>query len=173
MDCIDKYFENNKIIYYNDIINKFIKYYNNSNDLMLDVNFLLNTLHTDVSIIEKGKSKRYKQEVFRKKVIERYKSCIVTGALDEAELEAAHIIPHKDVNSCDLDNGILLNRMIHKTFDNYNWSINPKTLKIEINKSTKDKRVSSILLYENKKIKIENSSITYLHEHYHKFLSIK
>ena len=196
MDLLDNYFINNKnnIIYQNDIFNEFKNEYDDTDDLMVDVNFLLNTIYTNVSIIPgsdpetnpeynpesdpeynpesdlESNRERHNQSEFRKKVIERYGKCIITGVKHETELEAAHIIPYASTKSCELDNGILLNRMIHKTFDNYEWSINPDTLKIEIRNSIRNDNNSTILKSDNnQKIDINENSIEYLKDHYNKF----
>ena len=87
--------------------------------------------------------------------------------------EAAHIIPFCDSNdeSCfDINNGILLNRVLHKLFDNYDICINPDTLNVEVKKC---KNYEFIKMYENKNIQILNSypeTIKLLRSHYQKFI---
>ena len=173
MDKLDYYFINNKnnLIYQYDIINKFRNEYDDTDDLMIDIKFLLKTEHKNILILE-GKEARYKQKEFREKVIKRYRNCIVTENKCIQELEAAHIIPHNDIKCCDLDNGILLEKNLHAIFDkpNYYWSINPETLKIEIKNTVKIEGKSSICKYNGKKIKVHNNSIKYLQDHYKKFI---
>jgi hypothetical protein len=73
----------------------------------------------------------------------------------------------------DIDNGLLLNSILHKLFDNNYWSINPETLRVEIF----DHNINSIEIcnilepYRNKYIGILKSydkTIEYLTIHYRK-----
>ena len=88
--------------------------------------------------------------------------------------EAAHIIPFSKCENFDIDNGLLLNSILHKLFDKYDWSINPNSLCIEINKVSTD--IYNILKpYENKHIKILlyfPKTIINLQEHYKEFKSL-
>lgn len=68
------------------------------------------------------------QNKFRKELIKRYTSCIITNK-DIEICEACHIIPFCDSNykqKYDIDNGILLCSELHILFDLYMWSINDK-----------------------------------------------
>jgi predicted restriction endonuclease len=60
------------------------------------------------------------------------------------ECEAAHIVPVAENGEYILFNGLLLGANIHKTFDKFLWSINPKTLMIEYKNN---KNVGSIANY--------------------------
>ncbi len=80
---------------------------------------------TDRKIFE-VKEKREHQQEFRKRIIERYKKCVITGA-PAIMCEAAHIKPFSDCDSdeqYDIDNGILLRADVHKLFDLKLISIN-------------------------------------------------
>ena len=85
------------------------------------------------------------------------------------ELTAAHIIPIKENENYDIDNGLLLTENLHKTFDKYRWSINPDTLLIEINKNID---VGSIKKYQNYKVPLQINTELYsnLLLHYNIFL---
>lgn len=75
------------------------------------------------------KDQRVYQNTFRKLIIERDKKCIVSGA-NKSICEACHIIPYcdsDDIHIYDVNNGILLNRNIHKLFDEHLVTINPDT----------------------------------------------
>jgi len=76
---------------------------------------------------------RLDQKTFREKIIKRDKYCIISG-MDEELCEAAHIIPRSINENYDIDNGILLRRDLHATFDLNYWSIDPETNKIIIRK---------------------------------------
>lgn len=57
------------------------------------------------------------QSEFRKRVIETYKRCVVTGCQVHAALDAAHIIPYVDERSNIVSNGLCLRTDIHRLFD--------------------------------------------------------
>jgi ParB family transcriptional regulator, chromosome partitioning protein len=111
------------------------------------------------------------QKEYRQNIIKRYKKCIISGMFEDV-CEAAHIKPfcEADKESCfNINNGILLNRVLHKLFDSYDISINPDTLNIEIKKC---KNYEFIKMYENKHIEILNKypeTIIFLKEHYTEF----
>mgnify|MGYP006076571515 FL=1 len=113
----------------------------------------------------------YLQKEYRKEIIKRYKKCIISGMFEDV-CEAAHIKPfcEADKETCfDINNGILLNRVLHKLFDSYDISINPITLNIEIKKC---KNYEFIKMYENKHIEILTKypeTIIFLKEHYTEF----
>ncbi|TQP79949.1 HNH endonuclease [Vibrio cholerae] len=75
---------------------------------------------------------RTKQSEFRSTVLEAYGACAITGSKLPQVLEAAHIVPFSGRNDT-LKNGILLRADIHKLFDSFLLSINPKTKKLELN----------------------------------------
>lgn len=113
--------------------------------------------------------------VYRNAIIQRFNKCIVSDMNNEV-CEAAHIIPLCEISkvdkltSFDIDNGILLNCVLHKLFDKHYWCINPKTLCIEI--CNKSPTIYDILKpYENKYIGIlkqYTNVIKYLTKHYNK-----
>lgn len=124
--------------------------YNDEELFKFHLDFMLENLY-NITLVE-TKRKRLKQKEFRKELLKKFKTCIVTGNDCEYELEAAHIIPITNDENYDINNGLLLERNIHNTFDRYNWSINPDTLIIEINNNI---NVGSIRKYNNTKINIE------------------
>lgn len=160
MEQLDKEFINGTNT--NDLFNKLNHLYKDKEDFTIDLNFFLDNI-----IKKKSETKcRLNQNDFRKKVIETYKVCIVSGYGDLDELEACHIIPHTSLNT-HIDNGLLLNRMIHKTFDKYLWSIHPETLKIEVSDSIN--KNSSIMQFKGQIVSIRKESIYYIKQHYSKF----
>lgn len=67
------------------------------------------------------------QSKFRKKLINRYKKCIVTDYPADV-CDAAHIIPYSksiDAIKYDINNGLLLRKCVHKLFDEHKITINP------------------------------------------------
>lgn len=95
------------------------------------------------------------QQLYRNAIINRFDKCIISD-MDKEVCEAAHIIPFSESNNFDIDNGLLLNSILHKLFDKYYWSINPKTLCVEIFKlKINNENIYNILKpYENKCIDI-------------------
>jgi hypothetical protein len=76
---------------------------------------------------------RVHQNRFRDDLIKLYNGCIITKV---NKFQACHIIPFSDsdfVNKYDKYNGILLKSDLHELFDDYIFSINPTTYKIEFN----------------------------------------
>ena len=100
---------------------------------------------------------------FRNEIIKRYETCIITN-MDELFCEAAHIIPFSESENFDIENGILLNCILHKLFDKYMFSINPDTLCVE---------VSNINLKYNILKNINNKKIIKLKSHYKTIENLK
>jgi len=161
MEKIYNYILNNDKIYEKDIRDRYIDLYEDTEDMLIDVDFLLKYMNKKML---RNNISRIGQKEFRKELMKRYGCCIITGNDYDPELQAAHIVPHSDVNNCDIDNGIILDSRLHTTFDKYDWSINPRTLRIEV----KDNK-GSITKYKNNKVNVNKSSIKYLEKHYKKF----
>ena len=136
--------------------------YKTHKEYKLDLTYLCDLLNIEINEI---KEKRLSQAEFRKEGIKKYEKCIITS-FDKVECEAAHIVPVKDDGNYTIDNGLLLNRCIHKTFDLYYWSINPDTNCIEVN----SKYFTSINEYEGNKIDIKEDLYNNLLQHYKIFL---
>ena len=71
------------------------------------------------------------QNAFRDGLINRFNKCIISNMHFDV-CEACHIIPFSESKSFDIDNGLLLNCILHKLFDNYEFSINPVDLIVEV-----------------------------------------
>ena len=104
-----------------------------------DLNLLLTNIYPHITLIQYQKT-RLEQHEFRNQLLKLYKMCIVTENDVSEELTACHIIPFSENGYSDNDNGLLLENNLHGTFDKYYWSINPDTLKIEINPNKKQKQ---------------------------------
>ena len=141
--------------------------YDDNESFQIDLEFLLNNIY-NIKIVE-SKIKRVGQVNFRQLLLERFNNrCIVTGNDCPHELEACHIIPVATNENYSLENGLLLERNIHNTFDKYYWSINPDTFQIEILNNV---NIGSIKKYQNMKLSLHNNMKDYLREHYNIFMS--
>ena len=94
--------------------------------------------------------------------------------MDNEVCEAVNIIPLSNCEDFNIDNGLLLNSILHKLFDKNYWSINPDTLCVEIlNFDMNTNGIYSILEpYKDKYIGIlkeHEETINYLSEHYKNF----
>lgn len=125
-------------------------------DLHIDEQILLNYLKTEKLYID-----RTPQEEFRNKLIEKYKSCVVTGN-DPDECEACHIISLNDSYNFDIDNGLLLSSSLHTTFDKHIWSINDDCKIVVKN----DNKVYLIKDYDGMKLTLNENTRTNLKKHY-------
>ena len=173
-------YSNNKKVYVNDLEPDYFDY-EDDEELMIDLEFLTETVLNDYELIYNQNNPKYlkenreKQSDFRKLLIKKYTCCIISGTRSEYEIEAAHIIPYcEDKYNFYLNNGLLLKSNLHKTFDKFLWSINPNTFCIEV------KNISSDILgeindYKNKKVEqLDKTDIKLkknLTNHYNKFIN--
>ena len=182
MNKLEYYLDNNdnkEII--KDEINDYKKFdYNDEIIFNNHLNFLLENIY-NIKIIENDKSRvRLSQKEFRKELLKKFNKCIITNEDCIEELEACHLIPINEKESYNINNGIILTLMkpmdiyhlsnLHKTFDKYLWSINPNTLKIEINNN---KNVGFIKKYVDNKvnIKLNDELFNNLNNHYTNFIN--
>ena len=131
---------------------------------------LTHNIYVNVQIINPQLQNKYREDI-----IKRFNRCIVSD-MDVEVCEAAHIIPFSDCENFDIDNGLLLNKILHTLFDNHRWSINPDRLRIEISSKCNDDIYNIIKLYENKDITVLKpypNIIKYLTQHYNVFLDKK
>jgi len=121
-------------------------------------------------IVDKTKFKlteeRLDQDSFRNEIIKRDKRCIISG-YHFIECEAAHIIPFNECKNYLRSNGILLNRCLHKLFDDYYFSINPGTNKVVVLTNVPD---VSIEKFNNTEVKLDPECYNNLLVHYGRFL---
>jgi predicted restriction endonuclease len=131
------------------------------------LNFMLANLY-NIKLLD-HKIVRLNQQEFKNNLLSKFNyRCCITGETCLAELSAAHIIPVKDENNYDLDNGLLIMENIHRTFDKLYWSINPYTGIIE---TLSNQNIGSIREYNNRKFTclINNNMKLYLLNHYNRF----
>ena len=141
----------NKLEFINDVI----QYLNSFYDKQIELSDILEQIKNT-----KEENNRNEQGSFRNRLIKKYKKCIITG-FDIQECEACHIDPFSESFDNDINNGILLTASLHKTFDKYHWSINPKTRKIETSLEN-----NLITNYKNKKIDLDKLTLLNLKNHY-------
>ncbi|MDB9492360.1 pentapeptide repeat-containing protein, partial [Dolichospermum circinale CS-534/05] len=73
------------------------------------------------------------QQEFKEELKETYGyRCLISGCDIEQIIEAAHIIPYRDLNSHDVANGLLLRVDLHRLFDVHLIAIHPITRKVLI-----------------------------------------
>ena len=107
--------------------------YDDEDNYILDLDFMLNNIY-NIKFLEKNqlRERRMEQTEFRQTLLKEFNNkCIVTENDCEDELEACHIVPVSTNKNYSIDNGLLLARTIHATFDKFAWSINPDTFTIE------------------------------------------
>ena len=100
----------------------------------LDLELLVSTVYDQIKIVDIHSGMRLSQSEFRSGLMDLYSSkCVVSSNSNPDELEAAHIVGVADGGDYLLSNGLILEANLHKTFDKYQWAINPYTLQIETN----------------------------------------
>lgn len=147
-----------------DNINKIIIYFKNQGYEDEWIKLYLLKKYKNDDLVNETIQRIYQSE-FRRRIIERDNVCLISG-LNSIECEAAHIIPYSICKNYDLSNGLLLNMCLHKLFDEYIFSINPKTSKIIIKNGITN---LSINKYKNKIINIPNDCRSNLKNHYKLF----
>ena len=160
MNELEEYLLINNIVNHEYLADNYKQFnYNNYDELILDLDFLLTNIYPTTHIIKLlPKEQRLDQDSFRKELIKKYNKCIISDSID-IECEACHIIPYSICKNFDINNGLLLSSDLHKTFDKYLWSINPNTLKVEINKNIND--CGKIKKYEDTKVNIKINTDLY------------
>ncbi len=124
----------------------------------------------DLVIETQEREKRKYQTKLREEALIKYSGkCVISGQYKERLLEVAHIKSVKDCENIDekkdVNNTLLLWLDLHKYFDCYAFSINPKTFEIEVDESKEDN--SWLMKYNKMKIcHINNDMIKYIEHHY-------
>ena len=149
------------LLYYHQLFD-----YSDKKKFNLDLNLMIQLF--DINITD-PKVVRLEQEKFRKELIEHYKGCVISGSKCNEQLEACHIVPFSEGSPMCIENGLLLTRNLHSTFDKYKWSIHPLTLKVEVI-SDDENEVGDIVEYKDKSVNVILSS--FLGEHYANFRNL-
>ena len=138
----------------------------------MDLELLVSTVYNEIKIVDVLSGIRLSQSEFRSGLMDLYEyKCIVSSNSNPDELEAAHIVGVADGGDYMLSNGLILEANLHKTFDKYQWTINPITLQIETNSNYGE---GSINKYGGIKLNINIDPILYsnLKLRYDKFVSM-
>jgi hypothetical protein len=129
-------------------------------------------IHDSIKLFDLKENRLY-QNIFRKSLIDRYKTCVISND-GEIVCEACHIIPYVDCNKnekYDINNGILLTSSLHKLFDTYMFSINPDDKRVHFNKKIlNDNNYCNHTKYSGEVVKLNNETCRYLKNHYNKFI---
>ena len=137
--------------------------YTSKESLYTDLNFLVNNIYHTILI--NPNTIRLSQDEFRNTLLNKYTKCIISNNNYFDELEACHIVELHNGGDYLINNGIILEANLHKTFNKYLWCINPYTKLIEV----KDNHYSSINNYINKKINVDDIIINNLIIRYNEF----
>jgi len=169
MNALEQYLDNYEQKFLPCDIYKTYKFFSYDNRITFttDLNFLLKNIYTDIKVSEISHI-RPEQSNFRLDLFKVYDTCIISGNNCVDELEACHIIEVNNGGSYDAQNGIILERNLHSTFDKNYWTINPNDLSIII----KSSHNGSITKYKNLKPKIKITPVThmYLQQKYELFI---
>lgn len=143
--------------------------YLNEYSFKIDLELLLENVYNQIILVDIPQKTRLIQNEFRTQLMNLYQfKCVISSNSNPDELEAAHIIEVCDGGNYDVSNGLILEANIHKTFDKYQWTINPDTMGIEVMEG----HSGSINKYVNKKINLSLNPILYsnLKLRYDKFI---
>lgn len=153
-----------------NIINSYRYFgYPNEYSFKIDLELMLETVYNQIILVDNQPKARLTQSEFRTQLIDLYQSrCVISSNSNPDELEAAHIVDVCDGGNYDISNGLILEANLHKTFDKYQWTINPDTLKIEV----REEHSGSITKYMDKKINLTLNPVLYsnLKYRYDKFI---
>jgi hypothetical protein len=122
-----------------------------------------------VTIIKRDSNQQRK---FRIELLNHYRKCIITGLSWPVALDAAHIMPFKQVGS-SLNTGFLLRRDIHSLWDRFHISIDSETWTVLLSEEASVFRNYS--KYNKNKISrktvdlLKKADIQILKQHYDKF----
>jgi hypothetical protein len=111
---------------------------------------------------------RYDQYHFRQNLLKRFPTCVISGH-SFYRSDACHIKPYSQCNNdekYDINNGLIIDSGLHKLFDRYLLSINPRNSIIEIKSKIVDFD-PDLLNYLGKKIQdLPTQTLKYLEFHY-------
>lgn len=132
--------------------------YPNECSFKIDLELMLETVYNQIILVDVPQKSRLTQNEFRTQLMDLYQSrCVISSNSNPDELEAAHIVEVCDGGDYDISNGLILEANLHKTFDKYQWVINPDTLKIEV----REGHSGSITKYVDKKIYLNLNPVLY------------
>jgi hypothetical protein len=112
------------------------------------------------------------QRIFRNELLDHYERCIITGISWNLVLDAAHIMPYKQVGSF-LSTGFPLRKDLHWLWDRFHVSINPEICTVSLSEEASN--FSDYSQYNNFKLLdetvrlLKGADIQILKQHYDKF----
>jgi HNH endonuclease len=114
------------------------------------------------------------QPEFRRKLLDTYGCCVITGCTSEDALEAAHISPYSHTQNNDPVNGLLLRADIHTLFDRHLIGIDPEKMTVCVAQSLLEDygqfNGKSLQLPENDSLSPDRDSLKTRYEEYKKRL---
>lgn len=141
-------------------------------DLVYLVDFDID-INRDICDKHEREIRTYQQKLRNDAIIRYSGKCVISGETKQRLLEVAHIKPVSDCSNInekkDINNTLLLWIDLHKYFDCYAFSINPKTYRIEVNMNIEE--YEWLHKYQNMKIDcIDDKMSKYIIHHYTIFL---
>lgn len=105
-------------------------------------------------------SVREGQANFRIQVLANFDGCAITGMTEH--LEAAHVVPHSEVDDMRPNNGIALAGFLHRAFDDLMFSVNPLTLTVFVDPAYRQfLNIHSAQLRDGKIWKLDRSALAH------------
>jgi hypothetical protein len=122
------------------------------------------------------KRNSYQQRLFRNELLKHYKQCIITGVSWDVLLDAAHIMPFKQVGSY-LSTGFPLRKDIHCLWDRFHVSINPEIWTVLLSEQAFNfsncSEYNNFKLLDETIILLKKADIQILKQHYDKFKELQ
>lgn len=113
-------------------------------------------------------SVREGQANFRIQVLANFDGCAITGMTEH--LEAAHVVPHSEVDDMRPNNGIALAGFLHRAFDDLMFSVNPLTLTVFVDPAYRQfLNVHGTQLRDGKIWKLDRSALAH---HWERFKEV-
>lgn len=176
---IEQYINDNYDNDHDKLYKKLLNIYKSEIELQ-EIKYILYDKFSYKIVNKQLRDERDEQEVFRKKLIELDKKCIISDD-DPEQCQACHIIPVCQSKSYDINNGILLNFNLHNMFDKFKLGM--KFIKnidkhydlYHIILSNKIKDKSSYVnykIYDDKEIKIRKECRKNLQKKYDEFIKL-
>lgn len=114
---------------------------------------------------------RLGQGAFRRKLEAQYGHvCAFTGPQPSSALEAAHLYSYAEVGRHEKHGGLLLRRDVHRLFDLGLLTVEPETLRIEVNESLMAFADYAALAGQATKVQVPPKSRRWLAEHRRQYL---
>ena len=179
---------NTNYIIKNNLMDDYVKFgYEDDEEMEIDLNVLLEINYPELQVFADDRSysnsvvidsepifenRERRNKEFSDNIRNRDKCCIITGK-NKDTCEAAHIIEFcnaKKHEKYDIDNAILLQAGIHKSFDRHYWSITPRSTVIVSDYALNNENDYLIAKYNNKKIKLNSEQLKYMKTHYNEYV---